>query len=264
MATRAHVHILVLTDKNVACCRSLSDLPIFLCDDKLGGEPDYTLLAFLPFLNAVTQKVPSGFVFSLMGKVHSYDDFTGAIAMAHRMQVDLVVWYSFAMTAASEAAIDPGVQEIVEFALANNIVVIYPFLSMPFQDAPGAIPVAGVAIENSIFGLTRMPAGGLVNEPKVVTSGRWAEFQRVWELTNIRISVPDPRQRIEGHGLAVWTVAAVAAWYLHMQKSAGAQDLANGLEDCLRTLCVPIELQPKGTRVSYGYLDPRRVSEFGA
>ncbi len=112
MTTQARVHILVLTNKNVASCRSLSNLPIFLCDDKAGGEPDYTLLAFLPFLNLITRQVPSGFVFSLK-EVHSSEDFIGAMGMARNIQVDMVVWYSFVMPAASEGAIDQGVQEIV-------------------------------------------------------------------------------------------------------------------------------------------------------
>jgi hypothetical protein len=98
----AMVHILVLTQKNVACCRGLSELPIFLCDDKTDGEPDYTLLAFLPFLNAVPQQKPSGFMFSLLGDIHSTEDFSNAIAYAHTLRADLVVWYSFAMTAQSE------------------------------------------------------------------------------------------------------------------------------------------------------------------
>ncbi len=263
MTTQARVHILVLTNKNVASCRSLSNLPIFLCDDKAGGEPDYTLLAFLPFLNLITRQVPSGFVFSLK-EVHSSEDFIGAMGMARNIRVDMVVWYSFVMPAASEGAIDQGVQETVEFALANNIVVVYPFLSMPFLDSPGVIPVAGVAVENSIFTLRQIPAGILINEPKVVTLGLWPEFLRVWERSAIRIPAPDPRHRIEGHALAVWSVAAVAAWHLYREKLRGAHDPANSLDNFLKVLCVPVELQPEHIRVTYGYLDPRRVSEFGA
>jgi hypothetical protein len=149
----APVHILVLTDKNAACCRSLSKLPIFLCDDRTGGEPDYTLLAFLPFLNAIPQQSPSGFVFSLVGDIHTNEDFLNAMGFAHNLRVDMVVWYSFAMAAQSEDMRDLVVHEAVEFAMANNCIVIYPFLSMPLLNSPGAIPVAGVRVEDSIFRL---------------------------------------------------------------------------------------------------------------
>jgi hypothetical protein len=259
----APVHILVLTDKNAACCRSLSKLPIFLCDDRTGGEPDYTLLAFLPFLNAIPQQSPSGFVFSLVGDIHTNEDFLNAMGFAHNLRVDMVVWYSFAMAAQSEDMRDLVVHEAVEFAMANNCIVIYPFLSMPLLNSPGAIPVAGVRVEDSIFRLPRIPAQIVANKPKVVTLGNWTDFQRVWERSNLVISVPDQRRRMEGHGLAVWSVTAVAAWWLRAQKLKGVQNKTNDFDKFLRVLCVPVELQPDHTRVTYGYLDPRRVAEFG-
>ena len=258
----AMVHILVLTQKNVACCRELSELPIFLCDDKADGEPDYTLLAFLPFLNAVPQQKPSGFMFSLLGDIHSTEDFSNAIAYAHTLRADLVVWYSFAMTAQSEGMVDPAVQEAVQWAVGDKKVVIYPFMSMPFLDLPGAIPVAGVKVEDAVFKLP-FPAQTMVNEPKVVSTGSWTEFQRVWERTNLLISVPDTRRRMEGHALAIWSVTAVAAWCLLARKTKGLPGQGTDLEEFLRGVCVPVQLQPEQARATYGYLDPRRVAELG-
>lgn len=258
----ARVHILVLTDKNVAACRSLSKLPFFLCDDKPGGEPDHTLLAFLPFLNSVPGKLPSGFVFSLVGNLHQSSDFANAMALAKNLQADLIVWYSFAMPATSEATIDPEIQGAAEFALSIGKVLVYPFLSMPLLDAPGAIPVAGAAIHDSMFTVPGAPSGILANEPRVIAAGAWPDFQRAWEQANLVISVPDPQQRIEGHALAVWTVTAVVAYSLLSLKKKGSRQLVSDVDAHLKLFSIPVAL-PSPQRVTYGYLDPRRIAEFG-
>ncbi len=263
----AHVHILVLTDKNVAACRSLPKLQFFFCDDKPGGEPDHTLLAFLPFLNSVPRKLPSGFVFSLVSNLHQSGDFANAMALAKNLQADLIVWYSFAMPATSEATIDPEIQSAAEFALSIGKVLVYPFLSMPLLDAPGAIPVAGAAIHqsgihDSMFTVPGAPAGILANEPRVIAAGAWPDFQRAWEQANRVISVPDPQRRVEGHALAVWTVTAVVAYSLLSLKRKGSRQLVNDVDAHLKLFSIPVALQPP-QRVTYGYLDPLRIGEFG-
>jgi hypothetical protein len=235
---------------------SLRDLP---------GPPnpvDYGLLPFISFCNRISRPAQRTARFDILGNIKDQADFITAINAMIDGNLDLIVWWSFAVArTGQDADTEAAIEKAVRRGVAGRATFVYPCFSGPEISSPRVIAVGGVVCQPPYLVVSPAPAAYPLTPPKIVTWGGWHGFRLAWRVAGFTdIGLPEHDPRMNEHSLATWSIAACLALALNQSAVGQARD---DPDLYLRRLSVAVQLHPDGLRPVLGHFEPRLVGEWG-
>jgi len=223
------------------------------------NPPDAALAPFIVFSNRVSRGAPNA-SYTIVGNVKTEDEFAGAVDELVDAGLDMVVWWSLALSIGSDGAAPSAAERSVRRGAERGTIFVYPCYSGPRVDLPSVAPVGGVEPSPPGIAVCPPPPNDSLQPPVVVSWGDWMSFRLAWRAAGITDELQERDPGMNPHCLAVWSIAA----WLGLGLNAPA--VGRGRLDVrgLRRVCVPVTVQPSALNPVLGMFEPRFLDRFRA